>query len=331
MEKFLSIIIPMYNSADHINKTLESLNNENDIDFEIILVDDGSTDDSIAVAENYLNTMKVGYKILKEQHKGQSHARNKGIENAKGKYILFLDSDDFINGNLVEVIKKNILEDTEILVYDYLRVDKNYVILENKEQKFDYKEGYHFGIDIFNAYKNNELRLWTGALVYSREFLLKNNLKFLEGAYAAEDLNFIFKALFKSNNVKVIKDVLVYYYQRKDSLTNKPDILKNITVIDSFEDVVKYIKSNSLSIDLVNSIEKEFIPEHIMYQICGALTTDTKSQVKEALRKSKARQYLKAMNKESTRYGKSVYTWAKMASMMPGMFMNIYINKAGKK
>lgn len=331
MEKFLSIIIPMYNSANYINKTLESLSNENDKDFEIILVDDGSSDDSLIVAENCLNSMNVGYKILKEEHKGQSYARNKGIENARGKYILFLDSDDFINGNLIEMVKSNISDETEILVYDYLRVDNDYVILENKEQKFEYKNSHDFGINVFNAYRNNQLRLWTGALIYNREFIVDNNLMFLEGAYAAEDLNFIFKALFKANNVKVIKDVLVYYYQRKGSLTNSPDILKNITVIDSMEDVVKFIKKNSISMEIANIIEREFIPEHIMYQVLGSLKTETKSQVKEAIKKSKAREYLKAMNKESTRYGKSVYTWAKMAAMMPGMFMNIYINKSGKK
>ncbi|MGL5615137.1 MAG: glycosyltransferase family 2 protein [Sarcina sp.] len=330
MGKFLSIIIPMYNSANYINRTLESLGNISNKDFEIIIVDDGSEDDSVYVAESYLNNIEVGYKILKENHKGQSYARNKGIENAKGKYILFLDSDDFVKGNLIDTVKEKINEETEILIYDYLRVNNNYEILENKSLDFEYKEEHTFGVDIFNKYKNNKIRLWTGAIIYKKEFLDNNNLKFLEDAYAAEDLNFIFKALLKANNVKVINEELAFYYQRKESLTNKPDVKKNITVIESMEDVIKFIKNNNLAYDLADGVEKEFLPEHIMYQILGALNRENKATVKEVLKKSKAREYLKQMKKESPRYGKSIYSWGKMASSMPTIFINLYLSKTGK-
>ena len=102
---FLSVVMPMFNSEQTIIKALDSLNNQTDKDLELILVDDGSTDNSYEIAKNYLESSNFKYDICKVENRGQSSARNLGIKKASAEYILFLDSDDYINEKLVEVTK----------------------------------------------------------------------------------------------------------------------------------------------------------------------------------------------------------------------------------
>ena len=99
----ISIIIPMYNSEKYIEKCIESILNNLYKNFEIIVVDDGSTDDSIKIVKKYTNI-----KLLYSNHAGPGSARNVGIENASGDFIFFLDSDDTINPNTLKILKNNI-------------------------------------------------------------------------------------------------------------------------------------------------------------------------------------------------------------------------------
>ncbi len=118
-EIFLSIITPMYNASKTIIKMLESVKNQIDKDLELIIIDDGSTDDSYEIANKYLEESDLKYIIYKDENRGQSAARNIGIGKASGEYILFLDSDDYIENTLVEVAKKEVLRSNpEILVYE---------------------------------------------------------------------------------------------------------------------------------------------------------------------------------------------------------------------
>lgn len=325
---FLTIIMPMYNVKNYIKKSLESLNNQKCKDFEVILIDDGSLDNSYEVAKNYLSSTDLNYNIIKEENLGQSFARNKGLELAKGQYILFLDSDDFINEKLVEKTKEITKEiNPDILLFDYKRVRENGEIINNKKLSFDYLKKINNGIEIFYSYKNNEFRLWTSSLIYKKEFIKNNNIKYLVGAYGAEDLNFIFKSLIKAKNIFAIEDVISYYFQRKDSLTNNPDITKNITVIDSMEDVCNFILDNSLDSKLEDIIKREFIPEHIMYQIFGSINKNNKNQIKKVLKNSKVKKYLKGCKYNTTRYGRSMFIWTKFAYYFPSKFIDTYLKR----
>ena len=137
-------------------------------------------------------------------------------------------------------------------------------------------------------------------------FRSKNKLRFLEGAHGAEDLNFIFKALLSSKKVRGIEDSLVFYCQRGDSLTNNPDIYKNITVVESMEDVAKFIDENKLDKKLKEAIEKEFTCEHIMYQILGYLNSETKKDTLSILKNKNVKKYLKKATIKTNRYGRSM-------------------------
>ena len=330
MEKnlFLSIVIPMYNTEEHIIKCLESLDNQTIKDFEVIVIDDGSTDSSYKKAKLYLEKTDLTYKIIKQNNQGQSVARNVGIKTATAQYLLFLDSDDFAEKTLVERTKEEVLSTHfDIVMFDYKRVKENGTVILSDKQDFDFSKGIQDGIEVFYGYTDNRLRLWTSSLIYNREFIIENKLQYLEDCYGAEDLNFIFKSLFLAKNVRYINQVLSYYYQRSDSLTNTHNINKNITVVDAMENLCEFIKAKGLNSNLEKIIRCEFIQEHIMYQILGCTNEDNKAEIIKVLKQCKVRKYLKNGKYHTTRYGKIVFVWMKLACYIPNGFVKIYLKR----
>ena len=327
-EIFLSVVIPMYNSKEYIVPCLESLKNQEVKDFEVIIVDDESKDNSYEVSKEYVEKEGLKANIIKSSHKGQSFCRNLGIKEAKGKYILFLDSDDYIEKNLVKEIREINKEDNyDMIIFDHKRIRQDGTPIVMRKQEFDFKKDVRDGIDVFHCYRNNNLRLWTGSVVYNREFLIKNNLTYLVNCYGAEDLNFIFKALYKAQKVKCIEKQLSVYYQRKDSLTNKGDIEKNITVIDAMEDLCTFIEKNSLSDFLQYIIKNEFIPEHIMYQLYGCAKNTDRDKIVSILKSNKVKCYFKNCKSKTPRYSKKAYYKMKLAEHMPKMFVKSCLKK----
>ncbi|HAV4804452.1 TPA: glycosyltransferase, partial [Acinetobacter baumannii] len=96
----ISIIIPAYNASKTICKTLESLIKQNRSDFEVLIIDDGSTDDTYEICRDYIN-QKENFKLIKQKNKGVSSARNLGLRNASGDYIVFMDADDILSNTAI--------------------------------------------------------------------------------------------------------------------------------------------------------------------------------------------------------------------------------------
>lgn len=320
---FLSVVIPVFNMEKYIERCLESLSRQTDNDFEVILVDDGSTDKSYETAVSYLENSFMNHKVMKKNNQGQSIARNIGMQSAKGEYVLFLDSDDIVSKNLVAECKEAVLEKPDILMFDYKRVDEDGTTRDNKISlnADDNVSGY----EIIKKYRDNEFNMWTSSAIYSREFLKRKKIIFCPEAHAAEDLGFQFKALLSTDNVKTINDVLSYYCQRKESLTNNINIDKNMTVIDAFEDVLKFIEYKEMDVSLEKPVLSEFIPEHIMYQILGYLNEDNAEEVMDILEDKCVHKYLMKAKMRTPRYGKSMVKWIKIAAWSPEKFVNKYL------
>ncbi|MGL4763337.1 MAG: glycosyltransferase family 2 protein [Sarcina sp.] len=328
---FLSVVMPMFNSMQTIVKALDSLNNQTDKDIELILVDDGSTDDSYDVAKSYLESVDFKYNIYKTENRGQSAARNTGISKVSSEYILFLDSDDYIDEKLVQTVKEAAKRSNpEIVVFDYQRVNEDYTLRNSVKQEFAFFNSISPGMEIFEAYKNNKLRLWTGALIYRSDFIMDSGLRFLEDVYAMEDLNFIFKALWTATKIKVIENSLSYYYQRKDSLTSIADIKKNMSLLIALNDLIELSRKRVLGIDFERVISREFAVEHIMYQILTSLNRNNKEEILKILEGKEVKDYLAEGIKKTNRYGSSMYIWSKMAVYMPKLFVFLYLKKTGK-
>lgn len=191
----LSIIIPVYNAADYLPQCLDSILAAELENTEIILVDDGSKDESLSVCCGY-EQKHPNIRVFHQENAGPSRARNHGLEEAKGEYVAFLDSDDYIDSSAfahrVELLKQY---EADVWFSDFHRVadngcvlDRVYQIKETEEPILD-KEY----LTEFLKAKDCVWNVWR--CIFRRSFLDKNNLTFAEGYHCAEDLYFMVQVL----------------------------------------------------------------------------------------------------------------------------------------
>lgn len=210
----LSIIIPIYNSKLYLNKCISSIVSQLDTDAEIICVDDGSTDGSEVICDEFA----ANYDNVKVFHKpngGVSSARNLGLENASGKYIAWVDSDDYVADNWYLAIKEILLQDYDIVCFDYFRV-------ENDRSK---KMAYGGKSRILNkAAYIAELTLDEKVLSYlpTRVFkkVLFTELKFPRDISLMEDYSIIHKLFYDAEKIYYLAEPLYFYIIRNDSVSH---------------------------------------------------------------------------------------------------------------
>lgn len=219
----ISVIIPVYNvKKDFLNKCLESVLNQKYKCFEVIVVDDGSTIDYNDILKNF-NDIRY-YKI--DNH-GVSYARNIGIKNSTGDYIMFLDADDYLTPNSLSyfadriekfddqiVLSRNYNDDNELIVNKYNLKSSKYIV--KKEDL--YKAVLLSNDEIFSCVDT----AW--AKLYKKEFLNKNNILFNEKLRFFEDILFNYECYFKANSIYYLNKV-TYCYR-----------INNMSVCHSFQD-----------------------------------------------------------------------------------------------
>ncbi|WP_338359645.1 glycosyltransferase [Yeosuana marina] len=265
MKKVLSIILPVYNVEDYLEKCLRSIfmNEIFQYTLEIIAVNDGSTDSSPIILQRLKNEIP-NLIIIHQLNQGLSVARNTGLNSAKGDYIWFIDSDDFINNLPVNY--------NEMLDYKYDMVYFNFNIVvekENKEAKlkelFNYRshfrEGEYRNIEFYKLFFNRPGTMYAWSYFIKREFIETNKLRFLPKIYF-EDIEFTTRAIFLSNKI-LYKNVTLYnYLQRKGSilasLKTKYFYNDHIEIIKS---LIYFYKNRLTKIDdlFITEIRKEFL------------------------------------------------------------------------
>lgn len=232
MDLQLSIIVPVYKVEQYLRKCVDSLLNQDlpKEEYEIILVDDGSPDDCPAICDEYADAHD-NVKIIHRENGGLSAARNSGIEVAQGKYVQFVDSDDYLEPNVLKtLVEKMDAGNLDILRYNYQNVNERYEIFEpNKVSKpfVDYRDEICNGLTFLNE------RLGFGC--YAWQFMLRRELldgcSFKEGIYF-EDTEWTPRILLKAHQVTSI-DLMVYnYMSREGSITQSVDKKKKRKVLD---------------------------------------------------------------------------------------------------
>ena len=228
---FFSIIIPVYNVENYIEKCVQSVLSQSFKDYEIIIVNDGSLDNSGKICDN-LAALHHNIVVLHKKNGGLSDARNHGINVANGEYLIFLDSDDYWDSSsALELIKRTISKDTELLLYgckDYDFITNTFKISRNNYDDNIINNGNK--IDIIDYLV--ESKLYPGAAwltVTKKDFILKHKLFFLKG-YNSEDIDWLFNIFTKVNVIKTLNlPFYVYVKKRKGSITNS---IKRKTVED---------------------------------------------------------------------------------------------------
>lgn len=237
---FLSIIIPVYNVKEYLDECLKSILDCNLNNYEIILVNDGSTDGSDVICMEYKNKYKE-IKLINKKNGGLSDARNSGLMVAKGKYIIFIDSDDYIiSKNFCKTINKlkNINlenEEFDIFISDFFRVsDSKYII--DRINQIEITEELIKEIEYMNKFLKGYGCFWnTWRFVYKKEFLYENSFKFKKG-FLCEDIDFAVKTLVKAKKIFFYHNA--YYCYR---IARKLSIMSVVSLkrIDDYLNITK--------------------------------------------------------------------------------------------
>lgn len=251
MQPILSIIIPVYNVADYLDKCVHSCFDQN-VDnklYEIILVNDGSTDNSLELCEK-LQIQYPGIKLISQENKGLSGARNTGLKHSKGDYVWFVDSDDWISTDCLSHIIKILNSQVEIIwlghdVWHLGKSTKNYIPRELAKPIS--------GEDFFINHLENQFYIWK--FIYKRDFLTNNNLTFFEGILY-EDLEFTPRALLHVKKCITIPQVCYHYLVREGSIANnikKKNIDHRFIILNKLADL---INNKSVSKPYKNALSK---------------------------------------------------------------------------
>ena len=215
----LSIIIPVYNVEKYIYSCLESIYRQglSEDDFEIILVNDGTPDNSMAVIDNIVG-QHHNIVILNQENQGQSVARNNGLAVSKGKYIMFVDSDDLLFDNsLAPLVQKAIESSADLVVADFVRMNDEDIPLHpsapNQEYRFVEGSGFDFFLSDFDP---RDSFVWR--TIYKKEFLIDYDIKFVPDIYY-EDIPYTQECYLKASKVVRCKYPFYLYRIREGSST----------------------------------------------------------------------------------------------------------------
>ena len=215
MKNTVSIIIPIYNIQEYIKPCLESVLRQTYNDIELILIDDGSSDDSSSICDSYAN-QDNRVRVVHQKNLGVSAARNKGLAVATGEYIMFVDGDDMVDANMVTCMidKISINSDCTLVSCAVTRHYNNFGVSGEKVLRFNKTEA---SIDML--YMNNMDNGPCAKLIPSK---IAKSIKFNPKITIAEDLDYIYKILQKIDNEVFINSNLYYYRIAPGSAMTKP-------------------------------------------------------------------------------------------------------------
>ena len=230
----LSIIVPVYNVADYLAKCLDSLLAQDlpQNEYEIIVVNDGSSDNSEEIAQQYADKY-VNITLINQENQGLSGARNTGIKHAKGDYIQFVDSDDYLEENVLGGLMKQVeKDDLDVLRFNYENVNDNGEIINpNKDPKHfvDFSNEVVDGLTFLN--KRLGPACYAVQFIIKKKLLIDNNIIFKSGIYF-EDTEWTPRMLLKTNRVASTKTVAYYYLMRDGSITKAVNKEKQRKVLE---------------------------------------------------------------------------------------------------
>lgn len=252
----ISIVIPVYNSQKYLERCLDSVLMQTYKDLEVILINDGSIDDSKQICDFY-SSIDNRINVRHTPNKGVSSARNLGLSLCTGEYIYFLDSDDYLNVNTIEIFKNRMGKSPDILAGVLNRADEKSIYkpltlfkekrfqkedLLNSRNKFEYFFGKSFGASAGNK-------------MYRHDFLRKSEIKFDEEIYFGEDFLFNLKVYVNASIVELINDETYYYFYNMNSVTNvfKKNLTKNyILMFERFHSYLTEIDAVDENKDLLS-------------------------------------------------------------------------------
>lgn len=291
--KEISVVVPIYNTEKYIINFIKSVINQTYTDFELILVNDGTKDNSIALAEELLKDSKIEYIIINKENGGQSTARNAGINIAKGKWIVTPDSDDVLQKDYLEVMcRKTQDKDVDVIICDLANVTDDNINQEtNRTGNFEIKSGKEFFINFIM----HKISIGPVSLMIKKELIDTIGLRYNENSRYSEEFIFITALLYNANMVVHVKERLYNYCLRKGSVSTGANIDK---IVNGYNEIVKassvYCDKNDYACKIYNNYAHQrwmlatarFTSSNLSFKNYKVLMErlDAKKNIKELLR-----------------------------------------------
>lgn len=278
---FFSIIIPVYNIEKYINQCVDSVINQGFTDIEIILVDDGSTDGCSRICDDYAQ-LDSRIKVIHKINGGLSDARNAGISEASGKYVWFVDGDDWIAENALQILYKSIQSiEYEIVGFTFTKFDH--------EQR-EYSNPYSSQVISMTNGKDFMLKsnlffpsAWT--YIYKNTFLKDNKLTFKVGQLHEDDY-FNLSCFDKINTIIKLPDSLYFYRIRAGSITSSIEVKNIESRINSYINLIDLTHSlKNLDSEFLNECTQ--IYQNELYNMCNLFFTSN-LKIKDKFKKIKS-------------------------------------------
>jgi len=222
----LSVVVPAYNVEAHIARTLDTVLEQQTPVHEIVVVDDGSTDSTRRVVDDYVLAHPTApVQVFGQQNRGVSAARNAGLERVSGDYVLFLDADDLVDATLVTrlagvVDGSDTAPDAVVWRFDQLDEQDRRLKKYDRYWKNEMPERASGAETLHLVLRARKTWIWTGSIAWRVGFLRERGRRFTEGCRHGQDLEFNWTSLSQARTVAAVNEVLSWYVVRPGSTTN---------------------------------------------------------------------------------------------------------------
>lgn len=256
-KSLLTVIIPVYNTSEYLGRCIESVTNQTEHNIEIIIINDASTDNSDVVIQNYIATHPQINYIKLSQNIGVGNARNIGINNAKTKYISFIDSDDWVDATYYENMLGRIEMDGSDICVSGIKteVDDIYSWKYRYQYPADFTVDGDFCIHALTKQYNSDISISpiVNNKIYNKDLILSNQIEF-DKSRRAQDLFFSFMTFIYASQVSVCCNSFYHYYQREFSATH------NFTkqYVDDYFYILFTLKNELKARNLYSLYQKEY-------------------------------------------------------------------------
>ncbi|MDD7183284.1 glycosyltransferase family 2 protein [Peptostreptococcus porci] len=279
-DNFVSVILPAYNSGKYIKSCIDSILNQSYEDFELIIVDDGSTDDTQKIINNYVDK-KIKY--IYQSNKGVSLARNTGIKNASGDLVTFVDADDIMGKYQLEIMVKYFCDGVDMVMCRYHKFSKMEELSDkscdqrmeeadvSNISKIEASKLIHFGSSYAGYVWNKMYRMNKISELFFAD--KSNGMAFREDIAMCEDLLFNSIYIDSCDNICVLNKKLYHYYENKDGISSGKYSSKLHTQITAYRNIFDVYQKNKTEyvevIDLLKENVLKFSIDHINRMVVG--------------------------------------------------------------
>ena len=307
----VSIIVPVFNTSYKLIKCIDSLVNQSIKDIEIIIINDGSTDNSEQIINQYKEKYGEIISYYSKKNEGVAKTRNFGIQKAKSDYILFVDSDDYIDTKLVETLLPYINKDIDMIKFKLQRVnEKNEIIEKVDGPVFERMSGQ----EAFNILYSEDVLLDSPCVyLMKKELFKKNNFEFKKTYH--EDFGLIPLVLLTAKSIVSIPNYLYSYVQSQNSLMRNEDYKKTLQKMDDvlfhYDNAMEKIKEMSLNKTTLENF-KIYYTNAIILKIENLKDTDKSKYINEIKKRKmykniKIRNFKQLIKRELLRFNIRLY------------------------